>query len=87
MVAVGSGGEEVGPGRDERGGRAATCSLFGMMNWSNTWYRPGRDVSVDRLASTILHIFLGGAGYATPTDGAPATLKGDGRKTSMWEAS
>ena len=79
--------DEMEPARDERDRRAATFSLFGMMNWIYTWYRPGRDVSVDRLASTILHIFLRGAGYPNPADGAPATLKGDDRKTSMWEES
>lgn len=79
--------DEIAPERDESDRRAATFSLFGMMNWIYTWYRPGRDISVDRLASTILHIFLGEAGYPPPADSAPAILKGNGGKMSMWAAS
>jgi hypothetical protein len=31
-----------------------------MMNWIYTWYRPDRDVPVDRLAEQIYRLFLGG---------------------------
>lgn len=41
--------------------RVATFTLFGMLNWIYTWYRPGRDVPVDRLADEMFHIFLCGA--------------------------
>lgn len=40
--------------------RVAAFALFGMMNWTTTWYRPERDVSVDRLAEQIYRLFLGG---------------------------
>lgn len=40
--------------------RVATFSLFGMMNWLYNWYRPGRDVTVERLAEDIARLFLGG---------------------------
>ena len=54
--------DQVAPDRDPADRRVATFALFGMMNWIYTWYRPGKDVSVDRLSSTILQIFLGGVG-------------------------
>ena len=40
--------------------RVAAFSLFGMMNWIYTWYRPDRDVPVDRLAEQLYRLFLGG---------------------------
>jgi AcrR family transcriptional regulator len=40
--------------------RVAAFSLFGMMNWVYTWYRPDRDVPVDRLAEQMYRLFLGG---------------------------
>jgi len=46
-----------------RGGvelRTATFSLFGMMNWIYTWYRPDRDGNADELAESMTHIFLRG---------------------------
>ena len=40
--------------------RVATFALFGMMNWIYNWYRPGRDVEVNRLAADMSRLFLGG---------------------------
>jgi AcrR family transcriptional regulator len=40
--------------------RVATFALFGMMNWLYTWYKPGRDVPVDRLIADLSRIYLGG---------------------------
>jgi len=40
--------------------RVATFALFGMMNWLYNWYRPDRDVGVERLAEDMSRIFLGG---------------------------
>lgn len=40
--------------------RVATFALFGMMNWLYHWYRPGRDVPVERLAEDMSRLFLGG---------------------------
>ncbi len=48
--------------------RVATFALFGMINWIYNWYRPDRDVPVERLVEDITSIFLGG--YAGLTDGA-----------------
>ena len=49
--------------------RVATFALFGMMNWIYTWYRPAKDVTVDRLASVILHTFLEGISSPLPSLG------------------
>lgn len=40
--------------------RVATFALFGMMNWTHTWYRSGRDIPVDRLAEQVYRLFMGG---------------------------
>lgn len=40
--------------------RVATFALFGMMNWMYTWYRPERDVPVERLVNEITHLYLMG---------------------------
>ncbi len=51
---------ELSPSSDEPQIRAATYSLFGMMNWIYTWYRPGADVDVDSLAEMMSGLFLKG---------------------------
>jgi AcrR family transcriptional regulator len=38
----------------------ATSALFGMMNWIHSWYRPGSNVPVDRLAEHLYRLFTGG---------------------------
>lgn len=65
--------------------RVATFSLFGMMNWIYTWYRPDRDVSVDRLTREMLHIFLGGFPAPMPPE-PPSAVSAKGRAfgTSIW---
>jgi len=40
--------------------RIATMSLFGMINWIYTWYRPGSDVPAKELARQMTTIFLHG---------------------------
>jgi AcrR family transcriptional regulator len=40
--------------------RVAVLALFGMMNWTCTWYRPGRDPSPQELADRFVAIFLQG---------------------------
>ena len=76
--------DQVAPDRDPADRRVATFALFGMMNWIYTWYRPGKDVSVDRLSSTILQIFLGGVGTPHPVESHADRRAPDGGKTSMW---
>lgn len=68
----------MAPDRDPTDGRVATFALFGMMNWIYTWYRPEKDVSVDRLTATILQIFLGGCRHFS-SDGKPRTSCLDSR--------
>ncbi len=73
--------------RGERDGpdlRIATFTLFGMMNWIYTWYKPGKDPGAEALASEVLHIFLNGfrSGAATEADEAEAE-HGDGAP-SIW---
>jgi len=40
--------------------RVAVLSLFGMMNWIYTWYKPQVDPDADALARQVGDIFLGG---------------------------
>ena len=59
---------EVDPGADPR--VLAYC-MFGTMNWTYTWYRPGGRVSIPRLADMVAG-FVGSALLAPPPNGAPA---------------
>lgn len=38
----------------------ATSALFGMLNWTHSWYRPGTNVPVERLAEQLYRLFVGG---------------------------
>jgi TetR/AcrR family transcriptional regulator, cholesterol catabolism regulator len=40
--------------------RVAVLSLFGMMNWIHTWYRPQRDPHAEALSSAMSEMFLHG---------------------------
>lgn len=40
--------------------RVATMTLFGMINWIYTWYKPAADGPPDTLASQMVGIFLDG---------------------------
>lgn len=57
--------------------RTAAFALFGMMNWLYNWYRPGRDVPVEKLVDDMHRIFVSGFvpdGAAVPEgahEGAP----------------
>ncbi len=75
---------ELAPWRSPDDLRVATFSLFGMMNWIYTWYRPDRDVSVERLSRDMSHLFLRGLLQPLP----PGTPQGVSRErkdqTSIW---
>jgi len=60
--------------------RRATFSLFGMMNWIYTWYRPDRDGPVNVLATEMTHLFLRGFGSGIQDGG---TDGGGGETTEM----
>jgi AcrR family transcriptional regulator len=66
--------------------RVSTFALFGMMNWLYNWYRPDRDVPVERLADEISRLFLGGflqeGGGVLPA-GVREAAPGDSRP-SVW---
>jgi AcrR family transcriptional regulator len=40
--------------------RLAMLSLFGMMNWIYTWYKPRKDPDAEALAEQMAELFLGG---------------------------
>lgn len=65
--------------------RVATFALFGMMNWLYNWYRPGRDLPVERLAEEMSNLFL--AGYLLDGASVPAaarqTAPGE-QRPSLW---
>jgi AcrR family transcriptional regulator len=48
--------------------RVAVYGLFGMMNWIYNWYRPDRDVPVEKLADDVSQLFL--RGYLSGVAGA-----------------
>jgi hypothetical protein len=65
--------------------RVSTFALFGMMNWMYNWYRPDRDVPVERLADEISRLFLGGfmqEGAALPAGVREAAP--DDSRPSVW---
>lgn len=47
-----------GAGRQRR--QVAAYTLFGMMNWIYTWYRPDGTIGAEALADTITRLFLNG---------------------------
>lgn len=55
--------------------RIAALSLFGMMNWVYTWYRPEADESPDDLAHDMAGIFLHGLAGPAKTNGPAADVK------------
>jgi AcrR family transcriptional regulator len=54
--------------------RVAVFSLFGMMNWIYTWYRPEYDVPVEHLADQMSCLFL--HGYAARSLAPPGSAGG-----------
>ena len=68
---------EVDPGADPR--VMAYC-MFGTMNWTYTWYRPGGRVSIPRLADMIAE-FVGSGLQAAQSNGGAAPKRRAARKT------
>ncbi|MDQ3389311.1 MAG: TetR/AcrR family transcriptional regulator [Gemmatimonadota bacterium] len=67
--------------------RVAAFAMFGMMNWVYNWYRPDRDVPVERLAEDMSRLFLRGFlqdGAEVPAEAQQAAL-GE-RRPSMWRS-
>jgi AcrR family transcriptional regulator len=68
--------------------RAATFSLFGMMNWIYTWYHPDRDLPLPQLIEQMLRIYffgiLQGAEAREPWFTEPASDAGKDT-FSLWQ--
>jgi len=47
--------------------RVAVLSLFGMMNWTYKWHKPGLDPDAQELTAAIVGIFLHGIVPQTPS--------------------
>ena len=48
-----------------------TMLLFGMMNWTFTWMKPGGALTHDALAPIVAELFFGGLPAVTPVAVAP----------------
>jgi AcrR family transcriptional regulator len=68
--------------------RAATFSLFGMMNWIYTWYQPKRDLPLPQLVEQMLRIYffgvLSGGKVDAPWFTSTAALAGK-ETFSLWQ--
>jgi AcrR family transcriptional regulator len=51
--------------------RVAVLSLFGMMNWTYKWHKPGVDPDASELTAAIVGLFLHGV---LPTDSEPKPI-------------
>jgi len=51
--------------------RVAVLSLFGMMNWTYKWHKPGVDPDASELTTAIVGLFLHGV---LPTDSEPKPI-------------
>lgn len=75
--------DELRPGGSYLGSRVATFSLFGMMNWIYTWYRPDRDPDAEELAESMTRLFL--RGFLSEGDGeGPLELGERDHDASIW---
>jgi AcrR family transcriptional regulator len=78
-------GKENGKGIDLR---AATFTLFGMMNWIYTWYQPKRDLPFPQLIDQMLRIYFFGVlkgGAIEATWFTARTAPPGKRAFSLWE--
>ena len=64
--------------------RVATFSLFGMMNWLYTWYRPERHGEVEDIASEMTHLFLSGVQTPRPQVAEGAATLSAPDSTPFW---
>lgn len=73
------------PTADETELKVATYSLFGMLNWIYTWYRPDGPVPVETLADYMSKLFLEGFMTPIPREGPRSGPPGDTPPGSLWE--
>ena len=69
-------GRAAGETIDEAEIERITYSLFGMLNWTYTWYDPKRHGDVAKLAHTMRHLILCGAVAGCPKVAAPTDRDG-----------
>jgi hypothetical protein len=53
-------------GNDPARMRARTMLLFGMINWTSNWFKPGGQLSSSDIADMAFDLVLGGQGAAAP---------------------
>ncbi len=51
--------ELVASGRLRNSSRPLRLFLFGMLNWTSQWYRPGGELSLDEIAEAAADLLLG----------------------------
>lgn len=71
---------------DDLDPRVAAFALFGMMNWLYNWYRPDRDVPVEKLVDDMTRIYL--EGYLPVGTSVPAAAETDeaDASPSIWRS-
>jgi len=52
------------PSGERRSALPVTMMLFGMINWTHTWYRPDGPIAPEQLADLAADVFLHGVGAA-----------------------
>ena len=68
--------------------RAATFSLFGMMNWIYTWYHPRRDLPLGELIEQMLRVYFFGVlkgGAIQEAWFASASQRREKEAFSLWQ--
>lgn len=76
--------EELRPDPNGADVRIAALSLFGMLNWIYTWYRPDRDPGAEELTDQMLHIFLNGFRSGEVARTEPEMVGGEEDEPSIW---
>lgn len=51
---------ELNPGLPERAYKPYTMMLVGMLNWTDTWYRPSGEIKPQELCDRLSRLFLNG---------------------------
>jgi len=76
---------QLSPAAGESWHRPLAMVLFGMMNWTFTWLRPGGTLSHEELAPVVADLFIGGLGRVrrpTQTARRPRTRTASNLKAS-----
>ncbi len=60
--------------------RVLAYCMFGTMNWTYTWYRPGGRVSIPKLADMVADFAVKGLADQPPSNGGPPERRAPARK-------